>query len=112
MKFVKLKFMGTGYKDKYQAYVKVLDNQDIIYEGYTNNGYVELCLKKRKCYKVIAYLCNKYLKSSFLVTKSHEVYIFSFYDNFPILRKITFLLTDYYYKNLPIQKGELYLWQK
>lgn len=108
MKLVKLKFIGAGYNDKYQAYVKVFDNKNIIYEGYTNNSYLEICLQERKCYKVIAQLCNRYINKSFLVTKTYDDYIFSF----PILKKVTFLLTDYYYENLPIQKGELYLWQK
>lgn len=109
---VKLKFYGLGINDKYQAKVLIYDLYDnLIYEGYTYNGYLTICLDANKSYKLIATSCGDVIRTNFYV-KDYEYLFFFRRSLFTPIRNVTLLLTDYYYDNLPISKGELILWQK
>lgn len=112
MKKVKLKFLGLGYNEFYQANVMIYDFSDnLIYEGITYNGELEICLDANEVYKINAYSLNEIINTYFYVSNLDN-YIFIF-DRAKFIkpRKIIFSLIDYHY-NLPIEKGELYLWQK
>lgn len=112
MKEIKLKFLGLGYNEFYQANIVIYDSSDnLIYEGITYNGELEICLDANEAYKINAYSLNEIINTYFYVSNLDN-YIFIF-DRAKFIKnqKIIFLLTDYYY-NLPIEKGELYLWQK
>lgn len=89
------------------AYVNIYDCNNLVFEGVTCNNKIELCLEECKAYRLEAISNNIKLVTSFYVN-CNNIYRFSFInnDNNPI----TFLLTDYYY-NLPIERGELLLWQ-
>ena len=105
---VTLKFLATGYNSFYQAFVKVFDtSNNLVFEGYTYNGIIKLCLEKNNAYKVNASLFNSRLFSSFYVGRNNT---FIFNLNPAIInRTITFLLTDSNYNNLPIMRGEMIL---
>lgn len=107
-----IKFLGLGYNEFYQAKIKICDlNNNKIFEGKTYNGKIKICLKENNIYKLKAVSLNEKINTYFYVSKK-DIYVFAFdRTKIPINRIITFLLTDYYY-NLPIGKGELYLWQK
>ncbi len=106
MKKVIFKFIGLGFNNFHQAYIKVYDNnKNILYDTKTYNGKAMLCLKENESYLLIARVKNKVLKKVIFINKKTNRFIFSFYN-----RIITFLLRDEYY-NLPIKKGELILWQ-
>lgn len=107
MKEIVFKFIGLGWKNYHQANIQILDNNSIIYNEKTYNGKINLCLEKNKAYTLIARLNNRVIRKVFLVDDKTNKFIFSFYN----YRIITFLLKDYFY-NLPIEKGELILWQK
>ena len=101
-----LKFLGTGYYDYYQAYVKIYDSQNnLLYQGSSFNGIIELCLKKG-AYRIMVILGNQKIITTFYVN-NHKKIIFNLNqtinDNL-----ITFQLTDYNYRNLPIMKGEMF----
>lgn len=113
-----LKFIGTGIEDNYQACVNIYDNNNLLYERRTYNGKVIIDLRENKLYKMVATSINEIINTSIYVTKNNCKYIFkynrSILQNYysSDLRTITFLLTDANYNNLPIEKGELFLWQK
>lgn len=113
-----LKFIGTGIEDNYQACVNIYDNNNLLYERRTYNGKVIIDLRENKLYKIVATSINEIINTSIYVTKNNCKYIFkynrSILQNYysSDLRTITFLLTDANYNNLPIEKGELFLWQK
>jgi len=109
---IKIKFIGVGYNDLYQANVKIYDSSNnIVYDGKTYNGILTLYLKKSKVYIVKATFKSQVICSPIYVLDD-TTYIFSFIKNtIPTNRTVTFLLTDYYY-NLPIEKGEILLWQR
>jgi len=112
MKEVTLKFIGTGYKDIYQANIKIYDmNNKLIYDCYTYNGYINIYLKECCYYKVNATLNDEILNGAIYINKDMYTFIFnrSYISNSTIT---TFILTDYNYNNLPIEKGELILWQR
>ena len=103
-------FIGTGYKDIYQAYIKIYDiNNNLITECYTYNGCINICLNKNSYYKIIARLDNDILNG--VIYTNQTLYKFIFNRSY-ISNITTFILTDYNYYNLPIEKGELILWQK
>ena len=115
MNQIKIKFLGLGYNEFYQANVEIYDdNACLVYEGLTYNSIIEICLKKNKIYRLKAISSNEKINVYFYVS-SVDTYIFAFNRsklNMIKDRIITFLLTDYHYDNLPIGKGELYLWQR
>ena len=113
IKNIILKFIGVGIKEYYQAYVKVFgkDNK-LIYSGYTYNGEIKLLVCKDNIYRVEAYFYDEFINNTFLVTNDNT-YVFWF--NHVIYKgnnTITFLLTDYNYTNLPIERGSIIVWQK
>ena len=111
MKKIKIKFYGLGYNDKYQAYLKIYDNKDnLIFEGKTYNSEIDVLLKPCLLYKMSIKTYNENFKIYFY-TNQDEFAIFLMNNIINISRTITFLLTDYYY-NLPIERGDLILWQK
>lgn len=113
MKEVKLKFYGLGINDNYQAKISIYDSYDnLVYEGYTYDGYLIICLEANKSYKLIAKSCGEVIITKFYINKNYEYLFFFGRSLFIPIRNITLLLTDYYYDNLPISKGELILWQK
>ena len=108
MKNIKIKFYGLGFNDINQAKVFIYDLfGNIIYEGITYNNEINICIKEKDIYRIIAISsCSKIINNFYV--GNNDYYCFSFYriiKNTPI----TFLLTDYYYNNLPIEKGELIL---
>lgn len=111
MKGIKLKFIGLGCGNYLQANVKIYDSDcNLIYDDRTYNGQISILLNVDQCYKVIAYCCYGYINVWFYVDKNRDCYKFCF--NTVEDNSITFLLTDYYYSNLPIEKGEIILWQR
>ena len=73
-----------------------------IYDGSIRNE-LKIFLEKG-IYKIVFDSCGKKLISTFYVDKNNT-FIFSFNS----FRNTTFLLTDYYYDNLPIGHGLLTL---
>ena len=118
MKEIKLKFIGAGYKNLYQVFVKLYDeNDNLIYIGKTYNGILKIKLIPNKVYKIKAKFLSESINATLYVKRSINKYIFIFSHslisrNNPNERTITFLLTDLNYENLKIEKGEMYLWQK
>lgn len=106
---VTLKYKGLGYKDNNQAYVKVFFYNNIIYEGITYNGELCINLDIGQIYVIEATFHNEVLRN--IIYVNQYSYNFVFYHNLFKRKTITFSLKDYYY-NIPIKKGELFLWQK
>lgn len=104
---IKIKFYGLGYNDINQAEVFIYDiNENLLFKGITYNNEINIYLEKCEVYKLVARTKTNKISKIIYVGNSKEFY-FSFYK----FRTITFLLRDYYY-NLPIERGELLLWQK
>lgn len=108
---VKLIFLGLGIKNNYQANILIYDSfGNLIYSGQTYNGMLNICLNKNGLYRLKAYINNDEIDKYLYI--NNNKYIFCFNRSLLYLNNsITLLLTDYYY-NLPIEKGELILWQK
>lgn len=104
-----LRFIGTGYKNNYQAQIKIYSNNKKIYEGTTYNGIIELDLKEG-IYKIEAIFLNEKLITYVYITKKCK-YTFIFTHAIYNTRTITISLVDLYY-NLPIERGEIILWQR
>ena len=104
MKKIKIILNGLGF---YEAYIRIYDcNNNLVFKGETCNHEIELCLEECNVYKIKVISNNIKLVTSFFVNYNN-IYKFSLISND---NTITFLLTDYYY-NLPIERGELLLWQ-
>ena len=107
---IKLKFFGLGINNNYQANILIYNNLgELIYNGQTYNGYIYLYLNKGCLYRLVASTCDDKIDTYFYVY-NYE-YVFYFKRSLLKNNSITLLLTDYYY-NMPIEKGELILWQK
>lgn len=105
-----LKFIGAGYSDKYQVKVKIYCNNKKIFEGITYNGIIKVDLKENQIYKIKAYFLNEKINTYLYVTKKCK-YTFIFTHAIYNPRTITISLVDLYY-NLPIERGEIILWQR
>lgn len=113
MKDVTLKFYGLGYNNINQADVliyDICDNQ--VFEGITYNNLLTIKLCKNDFYRLIAKSLDEEINIVFYVGINND-YCFRFprsiFEN-DIDKSITFLLTDYYYDNLPIERGEIILY--
>lgn len=111
MKNINLIFLGIDNNSKFQPYVLISDNNNIIFKGYSSNGKIRLCLKNNHGYRICIKLYNNFINTSFYVSNSYNNYYFNLNTSYRRSRNITFILRDYYY-NLLINKGELILWQK
>ena len=112
IKKVILKFIGTGINDIMQACVNIYHNNDLICSKETYNGQLEMLLEENKVYRIFARTSKDIINGAFYVNTNYKyVFIFnsSIYRN--NIRTITFLLTDANYNNLPIQEGEMFIWQ-
>lgn len=106
-----LKFIGTGYNNNYQAKIKIYNNNKKIFEGITYNGIIKVDLEENKIYKIEAYFLNEKICTNIYVTKECKytfIFTSALINN---TRTITISLVDLYY-NLPIERGEIFLWQK
>ena len=103
---INIKFLNVGYNNYYQVKVKIFDeNNNIVFEGITYNGCIDICLIPYKKYIIKAKFLNEEINQCFYVYNHNYIFYFS---NIYRRRTITFLLKDYYY-NLPIEKGVIIL---
>ena len=113
MKNIKIKFYGLGYNDVNQACITIYDEcNNKVFEGKTFNNIIKLCLNKNKLYKIIAVSKYEKIVNYFYVGCSNNYHFLFSNIIYEKTNSITFLLTDYYYDNLPIERGEIILWQK
>ena len=110
---ITLNFLGLGYNNINQADVliyDICDNQ--VFEGITYNNLLTIKLCKNDFYRLIAKSLDEEINIVFYVGINND-YCFRFprsiFEN-DIDKSITFLLTDYYYDNLPIERGEIILY--
>ena len=109
MKKIQLLFYGLGYYNINQATVRIVKEKEPIWIGETYSGRVTICLEEEQAYTLIATSNRKRIQLVFYVDKKRKKYYFFF----PIITySITFHLTDSNYQNLPIEKGEIILWQE
>ena len=115
---IKFKFFGLGYDDKYQARVFIYDSlNNLIFDGQTYNGNLCVNLIYGRVYRIVAFSLNDRIDTYFYIDGNREYclgFSYALVSNtvVPEIDTITFLLTDYYYSNLPIERGDLILWQK
>lgn len=115
MKEVIIKFYGLGIDNKYQANVIIYDSYNkIVYSGNTYNGLLKISLKKNHIYRLVSNFISDQINTNIYIG-NNNCYCFRFKNS--ILddaesRNVTFLLTDYYYDNLVIERGEIILWQR
>lgn len=110
---VNIRILGTGISNICQACVSIYDScGNLVYEGLTCNGCISIELKMYKGYIIIIKSYAGVRKEIFYVDTCTTCYAFRAYEvNRPEEDLVTFLLTDLNYENLPIQKGEIILWQ-
>ncbi len=112
MKNITIQFMGLGFNDLFQAHIYLYDeNHSLLLEDKTYDRKIQLCLDPFKGYQMIAISGNEVLRIRFYVDCNREKYTFFFprslYERQETI--VTFHLTDFYYPNLPIEKGEIIL---
>ncbi len=112
MRKIKLKFLGTGYNDYFQATVKIYNQNELLIKEKTYNGELTICIEENKVYKLNAVCMNEEINICFYVDNYRKEYTFIFNRYIKKNRLITFYLTDFNYENLPIMKGEMSFWQK
>ena len=87
--------------------VLIIDNcNNLILNTKTCKNKINVCLKESCSYKIVINYSNNILISTFIVNNKNNNFHFYLPNNL-----ITLNLKDYYY-NLPIEKGEITLWQK
>lgn len=110
-----IKILGMGYQDKYQSNVIICDQCDnVIFNGCTYNGVINLCLNKGEVYKIKANSYRGNFNKVFIAGDNCNIYL-SYnvcMNNVSNTNTATFILTDANYEGLPIMEGEIYLWQQ
>lgn len=106
---LELKFFGLGLKDNYQAYVNLYYHGELVFNGMTYNG--------KLCFNNLSndwYLMEALFGNERIITPiyfKNGTYCFFFNHSYLSNKIITLTLVDYFY-NLPIEEGELILWQR
>ena len=111
---IKIKILGLGYNDYYQASILIYDtNNNLIINKKTYNGIIEVELKKDNLYKLVIQAPNE-IKENNIYIGNNNYYCFFLKSNLININNqtITFQLTDYFYDNLKIERGEIILWPK
>ena len=109
-------FKLTGVSLYMKKIIKIYDlDGHIVYDKVVCNNSFNVCLKTHCCYKIIIKTKYDYLCKTIYVKNQNCIYLF--FDNALFIynqnsNRITFYLTDYNYENLPIEKGEMIIWQK
>mgnify|MGYP007102103757 CR=1 FL=1 len=103
-------FYGIGNNPLCQAEVKIYDKCDLIYCGKTKCGKINVCLKSNRAYRLKASILSNNINTPFNVFNDTCNLNFGV-NNCNNIRNISFTLTDSYY-GLPIERGELILWQR
>ena len=111
MNNVTFHFNGVTNNILYQVKVNIYDNNILVCSGTTIGGCISFCLVKNKAYIIEARLLRYYLCTSFYVNNNINDLYFNINCNYIYNRRIIFNLRDSYY-NIPIERGELILWQK
>lgn len=113
IKNICLKFHGLGYGNSYQCLVRVYDvGGNLINQGFTYDGMINFNLCVNQGYRISAIFLNEIINEYFYVSSLHDCYTFAFPHVIVMMKTVNFLLTDYYYDNLPIERGNILLWQK
>ena len=111
MKKIIIRIIGLNCIDLNKTIIKIYNsNKKNVYKGITKNGIVNLSLNNNEAYKVCIFSSIETISTSILVTNNCNEYIILASNN--KYYKSTFLLTDANYLGLPIEKGEIILWQK
>ena len=109
---IEIIFLGLGIDNCYQASVLVYDeNNNLIYKKRTYDGKLCLLLKNKHVYRIVASSIDEVIDTPLYIDNKCK-YVLSFSRNFIDINSVTLILTDYYYNNLPIEKGELILCQR
>lgn len=110
-----IKILGMGYQDKYQSNVIICDMCDnVIFNGCTYNGMINLCLNKGELYKIKANSYRGNFNKVFIAGDNSNIYL-SYnvcMNNVRNSNLSTFILTDENYEGLPIMEGEIILSQQ
>ena len=111
MRNVEIVLNGIGYGCVNQVDVCIYDECDnLVCKSRTYNGRVKVRLCKNRVYKLVSCYLSQMINQVFYVNRCS--YSFSFESiivSTAVNNSITFLLTDYYYDNLPIERGSLIL---
>ena len=109
MKKIKLRWNGLGYCDKYQAEVFLYTEKNkLVFYGKTKKGECNISLQPERIYKIFAISKGECFQKVLYIDSCHKVYTFSFPRAIQKKSQMnTFHLTDFYYSNLPIEKGEI-----
>lgn len=110
-KIIKIKFIST-INDRFCAIIWNHQKQ-IIFNNYSKNGFICFKANLNCVYKMMIISSLKYQKIvTFLVTEKTPSELIIFLNDYYVSKPhlITIKLTDRFYKNLPITKGKIILW--
>ncbi len=112
MKNVTIRLLGVG-NSIFQPEVVIYDEfGSLVYSGYAYNGMGQVMLCCNRCYRVIAKYCCAQTVAVIYIGKNdiYGINMNTCCQNDENL--VTFTLSDANYSNLPIEKGEVILWQR
>lgn len=105
---IKLRFIGTGINDFYQARVKIYDkNHNLLKDRYTYNGIIYFTAHNKEIYNITVNFINIIINIPLYINNKYKYEFYLSNNRRTEFNLITFLLTDSNYLNLPIKKGEI-----
>ncbi len=113
---ITIRIIGLGYYNKCQACIKIINNcNKCVFEGKTYNGRINACLNVNQCYYINVFFFGGKIRKKIFISYLLDTYTIILPNALVRQRlnnNITFLLTDRNYLNLPIESGEVILWQR
>ena len=105
---ITLRFIGLGYRDSYQARVKIYNkNHELLIDDITYNGTITFKGCNKEIYIIKVNYFNGFVNIPLYINNQYTYEFILFKNQTEKTRLITFLLTDANYLGLYIKKGEI-----
>src|SRR5574344_261718 len=115
---VNIKCIICDTLNRYSFEIKIYDDcNHLLVNKCTNKfGVLSVKLFKKGLYKIIiktkCFLYPNYICKKIFINKTNNQFTFNFNQCIHKTHPIIITIVDKYYKNLPLLKGEIHLWQK
>lgn len=115
MKQINIKCIATDSIDILKYHIWIYNLKDkLVYEGSSKCGNIFFTPPHNGVFKLVIQFKNsscRICKMIYIHSNMNPTFCFKFQKKTKMKHSITFHVTDHHYRGLPIEKGEIFIWQ-